>query len=92
MVGPGVTISTVTHPIDATRCRDRIAQAKPVTIGNDVWLGANVLVMPGVTIGDNVVVGAGAVVTHDIPSNSLAMDVPARVARRLDHREREATK
>ena len=48
--------------------------------------------MPGVTIGDNVVVGAGAVVTHDIPSNSLAMGVPARVARRLDHRKREATK
>ncbi len=92
MVGPGVTISAVTHPVDATRRRDRIAQAKPVTIGNDVWLGANVLVMPVVTIGDNVVVGAGAVVTHDIPSNSLAMGVPARVARRLDHRKREATK
>ena len=92
MFGPGVTISAVTHPVNATRRRGRIAQAKPVTIGNDVWLGANVLVMPGVTIGDNVVVGAGAVVTHDIPSNSLAMGVPARVARRLDHREREATK
>ena len=84
MVGPGVTISTVTHPIDATRCRDRIAQAKPVTIGNDVWLGANILVMPGVTIGDNVVVSAGTVVTRDIPSDSLTMGVPARVARRFD--------
>ena len=92
MFGPGVTISAVTHPVNAIRRRGRIAQAKPVTIGNDVWLGANVLVMPGVTIGDNVVVGAGAVVTRDIPSNSLAMGVPARVARRLDHREREATK
>ena len=92
MFGPGVTISAVTHPVNAIRRRGRIAQAKPVTIGNDVWLGANVLVMPGVTIGDNVVVGAGAVVTHDIPSNSLAMGVPARVARRLDHRKREATK
>ena len=57
-----------------------------------MWLGANGLVMPGVTIGDKVVVSAGAVVTRDIPSDSLAMGVPARVARRLDHREREATK
>ncbi len=90
MVGPGVTISTVTHPIDATRCRDRIAQAKPVTIGNDVWLGANVLVMPGVTIGDNVVVSAGAVVTRGIPSDSLAMGVPARVVRRFGSHNRKA--
>ena len=90
MFGPGVTISAVTHPVDATRRRDRIAQAKPVTIGNDVWLGANVLVMPGVTIGDNVVVGAGAVVTHDIPSDSLAMSVPARVVRRFGSHNRKA--
>ena len=84
MFGPGTMISTVTHPIDGARRRNRMASAKPVKFGNDVWLAANVSVMPGVTIGDNVVVGAGAVVTHDIPSNSLAMGVPARVVRKLE--------
>lgn len=84
MVGPGCVISTTGHPLSAAGRRAREAFSKPVTFGNDVWLGANVSVMPGVTIGDNVVVGAGAVVTHDIPSNSLALGVPARVVRHLD--------
>lgn len=84
MFGPGTMISAVTHPVDGARRRGRIAQAKPVTIGNDMWLAANVSVMPGITIGDNVVVGAGAVVTHDLPSNCVAMGVPARVVRTLD--------
>ncbi len=88
MFGPGVTISAVTHPVNAIRRRGRIAQAKPVTIGNDVWLGANVLVI-GVTIGDNVVVSAGTVVTRDIPSDSLAMGVPARVVRRFGSHNRK---
>ena len=55
----------------------------PVRIGNDVWLGSNVVVLPGVTIGSNVVIGAGSVVTHDIPDNSLAYGVPCRVVREI---------
>lgn len=83
MVGPGCLISTTGHPLSAAARREREAYSRPVRVGSDVWLGGNVSVMPGVTIGDNVVVGAGAAVTHDIPSNSLALGVPARVVRTL---------
>jgi maltose O-acetyltransferase len=62
-----------------------LAQASEIRIGNDVWLGANVTVLPGVTIGNNVVVGAGAVVSKDIPDNSLALGVPARIVRKLEN-------
>lgn len=57
----------------------------PVNIGNDVWIGANVVILPGVTIGNNVVIGAGAVVTKDIPDNSLAVGVPARVIKSIEN-------
>ena len=57
---------------------------KPITIGQDCWLGGNVIVLPGVTIGDRVVVGAGSVVTRDIPSDSLAVGNPARVIRKIE--------
>lgn len=57
---------------------------KPITVGNDVYIGNNVLILPGVTIGNNVVIGAGAVVTKDIPDNSLAVGVPARVIKTAD--------
>lgn len=89
MVGPGCLITTTGHPLTAAGRRRREAFSRPVTLGNDVWLGGNVTVLPGVTIGDNVVVGAGAVVTHDIPSNSLAVGVPARVVRSLKQEEEE---
>ncbi|HCJ91322.1 MAG: hypothetical protein I3I94_01775 [Acidaminococcaceae bacterium] len=59
--------------------------AKPVRIGDDVWVGGNVTILPGVTIGSNVVVAAGAVVTHDVPDNSLVAGVPARVIRKLEN-------
>ena len=84
MIGPGTLISTVGHPLSPARRRNKAAYAHPVRIGNDVWIGGNASIMPGVTIGDNVVIGAGAVVTHDIPSNSLALGVPARVVRELE--------
>lgn len=83
MVGPGCLISTTGHPLSAAGRRLREAYSKPIVFGSDVWLGGNVSVMPGITIGDNVVIGAGAVVTHDIPSNSLALGAPARVVRKL---------
>jgi maltose O-acetyltransferase len=84
MVGPGTLIASVGHPVDGARRRGRVAFAKPVTFGNDVWIGGNASIMPGVTVGDNVVVAAGAVVTHDVPSNCVVAGVPARVIRELE--------
>ena len=85
MIGPNTTITAVGHPLSPKGRRNHLAQGGEVRIGNDVWLGANVTVLPGVTIGDNVVVGAGAVVTKDIPDNSLAVGVPARVVRKIEN-------
>ena len=64
-----------------------LCYAKPVTIGNDCWFGANVVVCPGVTIGDNCVIGAGSVVTRDIPTNSFAAGVPAKVIRMINEQD-----
>ena len=68
-VGPNVQLLTPTHPIEPQPRRDRLEAAKPITIGDNVWLGGGVIVCPGVTIGDNSVVGAGSVVTRDVPAN-----------------------
>lgn len=84
MVGPNTLISTVGHPLTPAGRRAHTSLQAPVTIGNDVWIGGNVSIMPGVTIGNNVVVVAGAVVTKDVPSNSLVAGVPARVIRELE--------
>lgn len=83
MIGPNTLITTVGHPLSPMGRRKHLGIAKPVHIGNDVWLGGNVTVLPGVTIGNNVVVGAGAVVTSDIPDNSVAVGVPARVIKNI---------
>lgn len=85
MIGPNTTITTVGHPITPKGRREHMAQATEIRIGDDVWLGANVTVLPGVTIGNNVVIGAGAVVNRDIPDNSLAVGVPARVIREIEN-------
>lgn len=83
MFGPCVNLTTATHPLDAqTRLRG-LELAQPIVIHNNVWLGMGVHVLPGVTIGENVVVAAGAVVTRDIASNSLAAGVPAKIIREL---------
>lgn len=63
-------------------------QAKPIRIGNNVWLGGNVVVLPGVTIGDNIVIGAGSVVTKDVPANSLAVGNPCRVVREITEQDK----
>ncbi len=90
--GPNVTIVTPIHPLIASernRMIDeagkpaRLCYAKPVTIGSNIWFGANVVVCSGVTIGDNCVIGAGSVVTKDIPANSFAAGVPCRVVREI---------
>lgn len=83
MIGPNVDIYTVNHPMTAQGRREYKAIATPVNIGNDVWIGGKVAIMPGVTIGSNVVIAAGAVVTHDVPDNTLVGGVPAKVIKSL---------
>jgi maltose O-acetyltransferase len=82
-VGPNVQILTPTHPIEPELRRIKYEAAKPIKIGNNVWLGGGVIILPGVRIGDNTVVGAGAVVTKDLPENVVAVGNPARIIRRL---------
>jgi maltose O-acetyltransferase len=83
-IGPNVQLLTPTHPLEPGPRRDKWEAAKPITIGDNVWLGGGAIVLPGVTIGENTVVGAGAVVTRDLPANVVAVGNPARVVRTLD--------
>lgn len=83
LLAPNVVITTSNHPLDVQMRRNSLGFASPVTIGNDVWIGANAVILPGVTIGNNVVVAAGAVVTRDIPDNTLVAGVPAHRIRDL---------
>lgn len=85
-IGPGSKLLAVAHPIEAEGRRSGLGIAKPITLGNGVWLGANVTVTMGVTIGDNAVIGAGAVVTHDVPANAVVAGVPAKVLRYIDNK------
>lgn len=87
LFGPGVTVATVGHPIDPD-LREYM-YAAPVTIGDNCWLGANVIVCPGVTIGENTVVGAGSVVTKSLPANVIAAGNPCRILREIDERDRK---
>lgn len=94
LIAPNVQLYTATHPVSAS---ERFVEnwdeksgelffrtkALPITIGNDVWIGGGVIVLPGITIGDNCVIGAGSVVTRSIPSNSLAVGNPCKVIRNL---------
>ena len=82
-IGPNVQLLTPTHPLEAQPRRDKLEAAKPITIGDNVWLGGGAIVLPGVTIGENTVIGAGAVVTKDIPANVVAVGNPARVVRSI---------
>lgn len=85
MIAPGVLISAVGHPLSPAKRRFRMSFAKPVTIGSDVWIGGNAVILPGVSIGNNVVIAAGAVVTRDIPDNCLAAGIPARVVKEIEY-------
>ncbi|MGC4944647.1 sugar O-acetyltransferase [Streptomyces sp. DT224] len=82
-IGPNVQLLTPTHPVEPEPRRDKLEAARPITIGDNVWLGGGAIVLAGVTIGDNSVIGAGAVVTRDIPANVVAVGNPARVIRSI---------
>jgi maltose O-acetyltransferase len=82
-IGPNVQLLTATHPIEPEPRRAKWEGARPITIGDNVWLGGGVIVCPGVTIGENTVVGAGAVVVRDLPANVVAVGNPARIVREL---------
>lgn len=89
MIGPGVIIATAGHPVLPILREQAYQYNAPIHIGSNCWLGAGVLVLPGVTIGDNTVIGAGSVVTKDIPSDVVAVGAPCRVMRPIGERDKE---
>ena len=88
MIGPNVTIATAAHPILPALREQGYQYNAPVRIGKNCWLGAGVIVLPGVTIGDNTVVGAGSVVTKDLPANVVAVGNPCRVLRPIGEKDK----
>ena len=82
-IGPSCGFYTANHPLDYQTRNQGIEQALPILIGNNVWLGGNVIVLPGVKIGDGCVIGAGSVVTKDIEAKSIATGVPCKVIKKI---------
>lgn len=85
MLAPSVMIMTATHPLEADARNSGKEFAKPITIGNNVWIGAGAIINPGVTIGENSVIGSGAVVTKDVTSNVVAVGNPCRIIKKIDN-------
>jgi maltose O-acetyltransferase len=83
LIGPNCTIATAGHPLDVNLRRQGLEFALPITIKDDVWIGSNVAIMPGITISENSVIGAGSVVTKDIPPNVVAVGAPCRPIRKI---------
>lgn len=82
-VGPSCGFYTASHPLDYKRRNEGLEKALPIKVGNHCWFGANVSVMPGVTIGNGVVIGAGSVVTKDVPDNVVVAGVPAQIIKEI---------
>ncbi len=89
MIAPNVSLYTAGHPIHPASRDSGYEYGIPITVGNNVWIGGSVTVLPGVTIGDNCVIGAGSVVTRDIPENSVAAGNPCRMIRKITDADRE---
>ncbi len=89
MFGPNVILATAGHPILPELRQKTYEYNMPIHIGKNCWLGAGVIVLPGISIGDNSVIGAGSVVTKDIPSNVVAVGNPCRVLRQINEHDRE---
>ena len=87
-VAPNCCFTTAEHSIDPEQRRAGVEIAKPITIGNNVWIGASSTILAGVTIGDNSVIGAGSVVKKDIPPNVVAVGVPCRVLRQITEEDK----
>lgn len=88
LIGPNVTLVTAAHPIDPDLRRKTYQFNKDIHIEENAWIGANVVVLPGVTIGKNSIIGAGSIVTRDIPSDVVAFGAPARVHRKITDADR----
>lgn len=84
LIAPDCGFYTAGHPIDAAQRNKGLQYDKPISVGDNVWIGGGVKVMPGVTIGNNVVIGGGSVVTKDIPDNVVAVGNPCRVIRKIE--------
>lgn len=87
-IAPNCVFSTAGHAIDSEQRGRGLEIARPISIGNNVWIGANVSVLPGVTIGDNTIIGAGSVVNKDIPANVIAVGNPCRVMREITEQDK----
>ncbi len=89
MFGPNVIVATAGHPILPELREQGYQYNAPVNIGKNCWIGAGVIIVPGITIGDNVVIGAGSIVTKDLPSNVVAVGNPCKVLREVNEHDRE---
>ena len=89
MFGPNVIVATAGHPILPELREQGYQYNAPVHIGKNCWIGAGVIIVPGITIGDNVVIGAGSIVTKDLPSNVVAVGNPCKVLREVNEQDRE---
>ena len=87
-IAPNCLFTTAEHAIDAEQRNEGLEIALPITVGNNVWIGAGTTVLAGVTIGDNTVIGAGSVVTKDIPSGVVAVGVPCKVLRKITEEDK----
>lgn len=89
MLAPNVIVTTAGHPIHPESRNSGFEYGKPIKIGNNVWLGANVVVNPGVSIGNNVVIGSGSIITHDIPDNVVCVGNPIHIVREITEYDKQ---